>query len=59
MSKKPTPDVTVSKITAIIELKKQFPGNNPATWSRNSNKVLAEWYAEYILKDVTKFVKVQ
>lgn len=59
MSKKPAPDVTVTKMTAIIELKKKFPGNNPASWGRSSKKQLAEWFAEYILEDVTKNVKIQ
>lgn len=59
MSTKPTPDVTVTRITAITELKKKFPGNNPASWKNNSKKQLAEWYAEHILEDVTKVVKIQ
>lgn len=59
MSKKPLPDVTVSKMDAIISLKKQFPSNNPSSWGRSSNKQLSEWYAEYILEDKTKIVKIQ
>ena len=48
----------VSRITVITELKRKFPSNNPASWGRNSNKVLAEWYCEYILNDKTKRIKI-
>jgi hypothetical protein len=39
----------LSKSELIAALKKRFPGNNPASWSRNSLKQLDEWYKEYIM----------
>lgn len=50
--------IRVFRMTAIEELKKKFTGNNPASWSKNSNKKLAEMYAEFILQDKTKKVKL-
>ena len=32
----------------IQKLKKRFPGNNPASWSKKSDKQLKEWAEEYL-----------
>ena len=47
-----------SRLDVISELKKKFTGNNPSSWSKNSDKQLSEWYLEYILKDKSKEIEI-
>ena len=51
-----TTEIKIDRTAVIQALKKRFPGNNPASWSRNSKTQLGEWYAEYILEDRNKKV---
>ncbi len=48
----------ISRIEAIQALKKKFFNTNPESWSQNSNTELSEWYAEHILQDTSKAIKV-
>lgn len=49
----------VTRFDAIIALNEKFFGNNPESWSQNSDQELAEYYAEHILKDKTLAIEVQ
>jgi hypothetical protein len=48
----------VTRMDAITALKKKFTSNNPASWGRLSDRKLSEYYAENILGDKTKEVKI-
>lgn len=51
-------EIKVSRMEVIEKLKTKFFGNNPASWSRNSNKQLIDWYKEHILEDKKAKVKI-
>lgn len=51
-------EIKVSRMEVIEKLKTKFFGNNPASWSRNSNKQLVDWYKEHILQDKNANVKI-
>lgn len=51
-------EIRVSRMEIIDKLKTKFFGNNPASWRRNSNKQLIDWYKEYILEDKNIKVKI-
>ena len=51
-------EIKVSRMEVIEKLKTKFFGNNPASWSRNSNKQLIDWYKEHILQDKNAKVKI-
>jgi len=53
-----TETTQVTKLTAILALKAKFSGNNPASWSKLPKKELSSMYAEYILEDKSKKVKI-
>lgn len=49
----PTTKTTrVSRLEVIDALKTMFYGNNPESWTKNSNKQLVNWYKEYILQNM-------
>ena len=48
----------VLRIDAIDALKKKFPLTNPSSFSKETDKTIADYYAEFILGDKTKKVVI-